>query len=312
MCTALHLINETAVFGRTLDLNYHYKECFCVIPRNFDLRLPDFAKKQYAIMGTAFIKDSYPLLYDGVNEKGLAMAGLNFVGNAVYGTDDKKLFNVPVFKFIPWVLSQCENVSQAVELISKTDITNERFSSDLENAQLHFMISDLNTSVTIEPTHDGIKITPNTVGVLTNNPPFDFHVNNLARYSNLSNAYGAENPFEKTFGIKPYTNGTAALGLPGDFSSPSRFVRAAFLKANTPPNNENQINQLFHILNSVQVPLGAVKTKDNDFVTTVYTCAYGLNNLSYHYKTYKSQNIKEHKMNSVDLNGKLPFCFPFE
>lgn len=313
MCTALHFCNKTAVFGRTLDLHYHYKECFCVIPRNFDLRLPNLAKKQYAIMGTAFVKDSYPLLYDGVNEKGLAMAGLNFVGNAFYGTDAKKLFQVPIFKFIPWVLSQCESTSQAVELISKTDITNQQFSGDLENAQLHFIISDAHTSVTVEPTHDGIKIMPNNIGVLTNNPSFDFHVNNLAKYANLRNADSAEGCFEKAYGIKPYSNGTAALSLPGDFSSPSRFVRTAFLKANTPENsNENEINQLFHILNSVQVPLGAVKTKDNHYVKTVYTCAYNLDNLSYYYKTYESQNIKEHKMNSVDLNGKLPFCFPFE
>ena len=312
MCTAIHFCDKTAVFGRTLDLDYHYKECFCIVPRNFNLDLPDYDKNQYAIMGTAFIKDDYPLFYDAANEKGLAMAGLNFVGNAVYGTDNKKLFQVPIFKFIPWILSQCESVSKAVELIAKTGITNEQFSPDLKNAQLHFIISDFKSSITVEPTAAGIKVIPNTVGVLTNNPPFDFHINNLGKYLNLSNTNSKESCFENSFGIEPYSNGNGAFGLPGDFSSPSRFVRAAFLKANSHCGSINAVNQLFHILNSVQVPLGAVKNCNNKYVTTIYTCAYNLSNLSYHYKTYNNQNIKERKMNSVDLNGKLPFCFPFE
>ena len=314
MCTAIHYCPNSAFFGRTLDLHYHYEECFCVVPRNFDYGFADKRKISLAIMGTAFIKDSYPLLYDAVNEKGLAMAGLNFVDNAVYGTDETKLFQIPVFKFIPWVLSQASSIDEAAELISKTDITNEAFSNELPNSQLHFIVADKQRSITVEPTDKGIIITENPVGVLTNNPAFDFHLNNLCRFSNLSSSFSKNGP-EKAYGLKPYSNGLAALGLPGDYSSPSRFVRVAFLKANSSPlpkNKNAEINQLFHILNSVQVPRGSVKTRDNKFVFTVYTCGYDLERKIYYYKTYENQNIREHKMNSVDLGAKLPFCFPFE
>ena len=311
MCTAIHYCPNSAFFGRTLDLHYHYKECFCVIPRNFDYGFVNNPKNSLAVMGTAFIKDSFPLLYDAMNEKGLAMAGLNFVGNAVYDTDKERLFQIPVFKFIPWVLSQATSVTEAQELISKTNITNEAFSQELPNAQLHFIIADKERAITVEPTARGIVITKNPVGVLTNNPTFDFHINNLCRYANLSNTQG-ENTFEKAYGLKVYSNGQAALGLPGDYSSPSRFVRTAFLKANsTPAKKDKGINELFHILNSVQVPRGAVKTEDNKYVTTVYTCGYDLDKKLYYYKTYENQNIREHRMDCADLNGKVPFCFPF-
>ncbi len=312
MCTAIHFCSNSAFFGRTLDLHYHYKECFCVIPRNFNYGFEKNGKKHHAVMGTAFIKDSYPLLYDAMNEKGLAMAGLNFVGNAVYATDQTKLFQIPIFKFIPWVLSQAANVAEAEELILKTDITNESFSADLPNAQLHFIIADKERSITVEPTKAGIIITNNPVGVLTNNPDFGFHLNNLLRYAHLSNEQG-ENVFEKAYGLKAYTNGLAGLGLPGDYSSPSRFVRTAFLKANSVSLPKgNGMNELFHILNSAQVPRGAVKTDDNKYVTTVYTCGYDLEKKLYFYKTYENQSIRQHRMDCADLNGKLPFCFPFE
>ncbi len=311
MCTAIHYCSNSAFFGRTLDLHYHYKECFCVIPRNFDYNFEKKPSKCHAVMGTAFIKDSFPLLYDAVNEKGLAMACLNFVGNAVYDTARERLFQIPVFKFIPWVLSQTENVGEAEELINKTNITAEAFSNELPNAQLHFIVADKERAITVEPTAKGIVITENPVGVLTNNPTFDFHINNLCRYANLSNTQGG-NAFEKAYGLKVYSNGQAALGLPGDYSSPSRFVRAAFLKAHSAPTQKDKgINELFHILNSVQVPRGAVKTQDNKYVTTVYTCGYDLEKKSYYYKTYENQNIREHRMDCADLNGKVPFCFPF-
>ncbi|MBE6769208.1 MAG: choloylglycine hydrolase family protein [Ruminococcaceae bacterium] len=311
MCTAIHYCPNSAFFGRTLDLHYHYKECFCIIPRNFDYGFVKNTKNSFAVMGTAFIKDSFPLLYDAANEKGLAMAGLNFVGNAVYDTDKERLFQIPVFKFIPWVLSQAANVAEAEELINKTNITSEIFSDELPNAQLHFIIADKEHAITVEPIAKGIVITENPVGVLTNNPTFDFHINNLCRYANLSNTQG-ENAFEKAYGLKVYSNGQAALGLPGDYSSPSRFVRTAFLKANsTQAQKDKGINQLFHILNSVQVPRGAVKRDDNKYVTTVYTCGYDLDKKLYYYKTYENQNIKEYPMDCADLNGKVPFCFPF-
>ncbi len=311
MCTAIHYCPNSAFFGRTLDLHYHYKECFCIIPRNFDYGFVKNTKNSFAVMGTAFIKDSFPLLYDAVNEKGLAMAGLNFVGNAVYDTDKERIFQIPVFKFIPWVLSQAASVAEAEKLINKTNITSEIFSDELPNAQLHFIIADKEHAITVEPIAKGIVITENPVGVLTNNPTFDFHINNLCRYANLSNTQG-ENAFEKAYGLKVYSNGQAALGLPGDYSSPSRFVRTAFLKANsTLAQKDKGINQLFHILNSVQVPRGAVKRDDNKYVTTVYTCGYDLDKKLYYYKTYENQNIKEYPMDCADLNGKVPFCFPF-
>ena len=115
MCTAATYQTKDFYFGRTLDYEFTYGDEITVTPRNFPLsfRHEDTLEKHYAILGMAHVAEGYPLYYDAINEKGLGMAGLNFVGNAVYGEVIPGRENVAQFEFIPWILAQCATVSDA-------------------------------------------------------------------------------------------------------------------------------------------------------------------------------------------------------
>ena len=249
MCTAVAVNTDEFYFGRTLDYEFTYGEEITLTPRNyvFEFFGGERVSKHYAILGMAQIKNDYPLYYDAFNEKGLCMAGLNFVGNAKYNDECKEKINVTQYEFIPYILSRCQSVEEAVRLIDKINLIGKEIFS-LPIAQLHFIIADKNSCITVEPTGEGVKIYQNKVGVLTNNPPFAEQMNRLSDYMNLS-AHTPVNTFTNNFELQCYSRGMGAIGLPGDFSSTSRFVRAAFLKENSVFGTEEQKNvgQFFHI-----------------------------------------------------------------
>ena len=188
MCTAATYKTKDFYIGRTLDYEFSYGEEVVVTPRNypFAFRFQGEMKSHYAMIGTAYVAGDYPLYYDAVNEKGLGMAGLNFVGNAAYADIKPDIDNVAQFEFIPWILSQCASVAEARELLAHMNLTNTPFSEQFPLAQLHWIISDETASITVESMADGLHIYDNPVGVLTNNPPFPQQMFQLNNYMHLS------------------------------------------------------------------------------------------------------------------------------
>ena len=152
MCTAATYITDDFYFGRTLDYEFSYVDEVTITPRNyiFNFRSAGTMRSHYAIIGIAYVLDNYPLYYDGVNEKGLCIAGLNFPDNAVYREEIKDMYNVAQFEFIPWVLGQCSTVDEVKKLLTKTNITKTQFKENLPVAQLHWLIADKNSSITAD------------------------------------------------------------------------------------------------------------------------------------------------------------------
>ena len=188
MCTAATYKTKDFYFGRTLDYEFSYGDEITITPRHFPLKFrhTDECSSHFAMIGMAHIADGYPLYYDAMNEKGLCMAGLNFVGNAVYFEPKNGKENIAQFEFIPYILSHCDSVLQARKKLENLNITNTQFSDKLPCAQLHWIISDKDESLTVESTKDGLKVYDNPVGVLTNNPPFDIQMFMLNNYMSLS------------------------------------------------------------------------------------------------------------------------------
>ena len=189
MCTAISYKTKDHYFGRNLDLEYSYAETVTVTPRNYPFRFRkerDFGK-HYALIGMAYVQDDYPLYYDATNEKGLSMAGLSFPGNAVYLGEKSDKHNVTPFELIPWVLGQCKDVAEARKLLMSTNLVKIPYSKELPLSPLHFMISDKKRSIVLEPMTMGLMVYDNPVNVLTNNPPFLYHITNLNNYMSLSN-----------------------------------------------------------------------------------------------------------------------------
>ena len=224
MCTAATYKTKDFYFGRTLDYEFSYGDEVTVTPRNypFEFRVMGPMRRHYAMIGMAYVAGNVPLYYDAMNEKGLGMAGLNFVGNAHYEKRAAGKDNVAQFEFIPWVLGQCASVAEARTLLERINLIDEPFSEQLPLAQLHWLIADKDEAITVEAVREGIKIYDNPVGVMTNNPPFDQQMFALNNYMHLSPRQ-PENCWSVP--LTAYSRGMGALGLPGDLSSQSRFVR---------------------------------------------------------------------------------------
>ena len=173
MCTAATYQTKDFYFGRTLDYEFSYGDEIVVTPRRFPLDFCHMGKcdAHYGMIGMAHVADGYPLYYDAVNEKGVGMAGLNFVGNAVYQKVEEGRENVAQYELIPWVLGQCANLQEVRKLLAKMNLVGTPF-GDFPAAQLHWIIADASGAITLECTKDGLQVYDNPAGVLTNNPPF--------------------------------------------------------------------------------------------------------------------------------------------
>ena len=311
MCTAVSYRSNDSYFGRNLDLDRGFGESVVITPRNFEIsmRCQKPIQSHYAMIGMAAVVDGFPLYYEATNEKGLSMAGLNFPENAVYYSFTKEKDNVAPFEFIPWILAQCSCIDEVKLFLDKLNLVNINFSEQLPMTPLHWMISDNKCSIVVEPLKDGLKIYDNPFEVLTNNPPFEFHYTNVSHYMGLGIGH-ATSQFREGIPVKNYSLGLGALGLPGDFSSASRFIRALFVKENSVSehNEESNVNQFFHILSSVAMPKGCVRAADS-FEYTRYSSCCNTDRGIYYYKTYHNFEITSVNMHDVDLNQSRLYTF---
>ena len=313
MCTAATYKTKDFYFGRTLDYEFSYGDDVTVTPRNyvFDFRHEGRLESHYAIVGMAHVADGYPLYYDAVNEKGLGMAGLNFVGNAKYQEIEDGRENVAQFEFIPWILAQCDSVMQAKERLTKMNLVGTTFNEHFPAAQLHWIIADENEAITVECTASGLNVYDNPVGVLTNNPPFEMQMFMLNNYMGLSPKQPVNN-FSDKVELKTYSRGMGALGLPGDLSSMSRFVRVAFTKmhAVSGDSEKESVSQFFHILGSVDQQRGCCEVADGKYEITLYTSCCNASKGIYYYTTYENHQITAVHMHRENLDGKDLIRYP--
>ena len=315
MCTAVTYQNGHFYFGRTLDYDVHYGEAVTFCPRNFPLPYRHLSenKSHYAILGMAHVAAGYPLYYDAMNEHELCMAGLNFVGYAAYGKPQANKNNVAVFELIPWVLSQCRNLQEAKASLEGLNVTDDTFSEGLPAASLHWLLADKTGSVAVEATNDGLHIYDNPVGVLTNNPTFPEQMLHLRDYLQIS-AGEPENRFCPGIDLRPYSRGMGAMGLPGDLSSRSRFVRAAFGKLNSVTNGSEMegVHQFFHILGTVRQIRGCCRMPDGGYEITQYTSCCDSDAKIYYYTTYENSRIIGVDMHREDLDGCNLVSYPLQ
>lgn len=300
MCTA---IKDGTYVGRNIDIYKTYAEEIIITPRKYliALRKEEKMREHYAMVGMGTVARGYPLYYDAVNERGLYMAGLNYVGNAKYLPPKENMTNLAPFELIPYVLGKCKTVSEAERELSNINLTDIPFSRDIGTAELHWIIADKERAITVEPDENGINIYDNPVGVLTNNPSFPYQLFSINNYLFLRR----DTPkitFSNHFPISLYSEGMGAIGLPGDLSSQSRFIRAAFHKSGA--RGENGLMRIFHLLSSVEMPDGSVDV-DGEYERTEYTSAADLCSMTYYYRAYESAGISSVKLFSENLDAQF-------
>lgn len=313
MCTAATYQTKDFYFGRTFDYGSSYGEEVVITPRKyiFNFRKEGVLSNHYAMIGTAYVANEYPLYYEAVNEKGLAMAGLNFAGNADYKEECEEKTNIAPFELIPWILGQCQTVKEARLQLEKMNLVNISFSDQLPLTPLHWLIADKNEAITVESVKEGLFIYENPVGVLTNNPTFDkqlFHLNNY-RYLQTTTP---DNTFGKDLSLDVYSLGMGGMGLPGDLSSQSRFVRASFAKLNSSSDNDelSSVSQFFHILDYVSQPRGLCSLGNGQYEITIYASCYNTDAGIQYYTCYDNHQITKVDMHKENLDERNLVRYP--
>lgn len=317
MCTAVSFASQNAnrrffYFARTLDNDRSYGEETVTVPRNFPLALR-YRKNldtHAAFIGTAMVIDGVPLFYDAASEHGLAIAALNFPKNAYYAPYEAHMEDhaLCVFEVIPYLLAACETVADVRVALADLHIVDTPFSKELPNTPLHFLIADRTETLVLEPTKNGLSLYSDPLGVLTNNPPFPMQMTAMQKYRNLC----ADVPPSFLDGLLPSPDGFGfgAVGLPGDFSSPSRFARAAFVRhhmlsyLSMHAEKDSCAREVFHLLHTVSVPRGVCMREDGAYQHTVYTAVMDALHGIYYKTTYESGVIQETDLWSADLEGR--------
>lgn len=311
MCTGLALETKDGLhlFGRNMDIEYSFNQSIIFIPRNFKCVNKSNKKElttKYAVLGMGTIFDDYPTFADGMNERGLGCAGLNFPVYVSYSKEDiEGKTNIPVYNFLLWVLANFSSVEEVKEALKNANIVDIPISENIPNTTLHWMISDITgKSIVVEQTKEKLNVFDNNIGVLTNSPTFDWHVANLNQYVGLR--YNQVPEFK--LGDQSLTalgQGTGLVGLPGDFTPASRFIRVAFLRDAMIKNDKDSIDliEFFHILNNVAMVRGSTRTVEEKSDLTQYTSCMCLEKRIYYYNTYENNQINAIDMNKENLDG---------
>lgn len=300
MCTTVVYRKNGSYFGRNLDLDQGFGEQVVITPRRyrFPLRVEGAFQTHFAMIGMASIAGTYPLYAEAANEEGLAAAGLNFPGLAVYRDPAEgargETYRITPYELIPWLLGQASSVDEAEALLRRAALVDLPFAEGMPCAPLHFFIADRKRSIAVEPEADGLQIYSDPFDVLTNNPPLPYHLWNIRNYRTLR-PFSGKAAFAEGAGsaLDPYAEGMDAIGLPGDLSSSSRFVRAAFTLANSVcgGGTDECVSQTFHVLDAVAMTRGTVRTRAGGLDITRYSCVADLSDGTFYYKTYENSGI---------------------
>lgn len=314
MCTSVALTATDFYFGRTLDLECGFNQQVVVTPRAypFPLRCGGEMRSHYAMIGMANVAEGYPLYAEAANEKGLCMAGLNFPEYTYYPPEKaENKQNIAPFELIPWLLGQCATVDEAKALLARTQVVAVNFSEKIPLSPLHWHIANKHASIVLECVREGMRIYDNPAHVMTNSPTFDFHMTNLRQYMGLTHRQ-VENTFSSSMQLTPMGRAWGSLGLPGDATPISRFVRAAYLVHNSVCEGDevSRVSHFFRILDSVSLTKGSVMTEGGQWDYTQYTCCINADKGIYYYKTYDQPQLTAVHLHHEDLEGSALAVYP--
>lgn len=319
MCTALNIKSDEghSFFGRNMDLEYEFNQSVLIIPRGYEIldRVSSkMIKNNFAIIAMGTIIDKHPALADGMNEHGLACAGLNFPGYAYY--EEKPVEgknNIAPYDLIQWVLSNYKTTAEVKEALKNLELVNIPINDKTPVSTLHWIVADKDCkSIVIEKTKNSFSVYDNPVHVLTNNPTFDWHLTNLNEYINLSQK-APKDVMWSDKKLSPLGAGAGNIGIPGDFASVSRFVRIAYLRANMTSIKDDTfaVSQFFNMLDYVKMVKGGVVTKEGMEDITLYSSCMNQSKGIYYYKTYDNNRINAIDMHKENLDSKEIKLFPY-
>lgn len=307
MCTAMSLKTnkQEVIFGRTMDFSYELDPEIYIIPKNYEWANAFKTFKynnQYKIIGTGQKLDKV-ILVDGINEKGLGVAALYFQGEAYYSDDENKRERPTIgsYEVVNFLLGHCQNILEVMEVLNKVEIIGAKDEITNVVAPLHWFVVDSDDRcLTIEQTKEGLHFYDNPVKVLSNSPSFEWHITNLSNYLSISNHQIEEDKIGN-LKLKPFGQGGGTFGLPGDYTSPSRFIRVVYQKHFTkiPKEIDDVINTCFNIMKTVTIPKGVVMTSRETYDYTQYVVFMNVKTGDYYFNTYNNNQILKVNINDM-------------
>lgn len=309
MCTAIRFADNAGnmYFARNLDWSCGYGERVVITPRNFKPNSPFGAtpEMKYPVYGMGIVAENTPLYFDCANDKGLAVAGLNFPGYAEYAKEPQEgATNIAAWEFPLWVVANFASVDEAEASLANACIVDKPINEYFPSSLLHWIIGDVTRSIIVEQTAEGLQVFRNDFDVLANQPGFAWHAENVRNYLNVTS--DAPDPLKwGSAELSPYGSGGGMRGLPGDYYSPSRFVRVAYLNANYPvqDSEETNVSRMFHTLGGVSMIDGAARMTDGDFEKTIYTGGVSTRTNTYYWSTYEDPSIRSVALGDYDAES---------
>ena len=309
MCTSVRFTDDKGnmYFGHNLDWTVGYGEKVVITPKNYQLKTAFVGntKPKWPIIGMGIIAEDTPLYFDCANTAGLGIAGLNFPGYAKYETAAVEgKTNVAAYEFPLWVAMNFASVDDAEKALRSVAIVDKPINDKFPSSLFHWIIADEKRSIVVEYTSRGMEIFENDLDCLTNQPGYNWHHENIRNYLNLTSKF-PEKVMWSSAEFKPFGSGSLQRGLPGDYTSTSRFVRVAYLNANYPKQDDENANisRLFHTLTGVAMIDGAAAMDGGQFEKTIYTGGYSAATQTYYYSTYENPAIQSVALRDYDTNG---------
>lgn len=309
MCTGIRFTDNqnNMYFGRNLDWSCSYGQHVVITPTGYAPASPFGAVSsiKHPVIGMGIVAENTPLYFDCANTEGLAVAGLNFPGYASYAPKKAEgKTNIAAYEFPLWVVACHASVNEVEEALGNATIVDKPINKAFPSSLLHWIIGDATRSIVVEQTKEGLQVFHDDVDVLTNQPGFAWHAENLRNYLNVTSDVPGPVTWRSAM-LEAYGSGGAMRGLPGDYYSPSRFVRVAYLNANYPvqESEETNVSRLFHTLGGVSMIDGAARMTDGNFERTVYTGGFSAKTNTYYYSTYENPAIQRVTLADYDTAG---------
>jgi len=309
MCTSIRFADASSnlYLARNLDWTFGYGERVVVTPTGYDTSSPFGAvpRIQHAVIGMGIVEEDTPLYFDCGNDAGLAVAGLNFPGYARYAPEPVEgATNVAAYEFPLWVASQFASVEEVEAALADVVIVDRPINEKYPSSLLHWIIGDATRAIVVEHTSEGLQVFDDDVDVLANQPGFSWHHENLRNYLNASPEFPEEIVLGRAH-LGPFGSGSHMRGIPGDYYSPSRFVRAAYVNAHYPDkaSEEENVSRAFHTLQQVAMVDGSAAMGDGEFEKTIYTGLYSARTRTYYWNTYDDPAIRRVAMADHALDG---------
>ncbi|MBO0895189.1 MULTISPECIES: choloylglycine hydrolase [Arthrobacter] len=309
MCTGIRFTDGSGnlYFARNLDWTSDFGERVVLTPTGYATKSPFGAvpKIQHTVMGMGIVQEDTPLYFDCGNDAGLAVGGLNFPGYAQYAPEPVEgKTNVPAFEFPLWVASQFATVDEVEAALESVVIVDRPINDKYPSSLLHWIIGDSKRAIVVEHTSEGMQVFHNDVDVLANQPGFNWHHENLRNYLNASPDFPEEVVLNQAH-LVPFGSGSLMRGIPGDYYSPSRFVRAAYVNAHYPQKTteEENVSRAFHTLQQVAMVEGSAAMGDGEFEKTTYTGLFSARTMTYYWNTYEDPAIQSAAMSSYKTDG---------